>query len=181
MQTQPISQSEPAPAVIADAIPAAAEDTRVSFRDAMARLGAAVHIVTTDGPGGRAGFAATAVCSVSDNPPTLLICLNRGSSAYAAVSENGVVCVNTLSEAHAELSRLFGGKTPVEERFAGASWTQLPSGSAALDDALISFECRIVSKADGHTHDILICEVLDTHARSDGKALIYLNRGYHAV
>ncbi|WP_252405960.1 flavin reductase, partial [Escherichia coli] len=44
------------------------------FRAGMARLGAAVNIITTDGPGGRAGFTASAVCSVTDTPPTLLVC-----------------------------------------------------------------------------------------------------------
>jgi len=51
--------------------------SREQFRDAMARLGAAVNIVTTDGTAGRAGFTASAVCSVTDDPPTLLVCLNR--------------------------------------------------------------------------------------------------------
>lgn len=59
-----------------------AEQRSLEYRNAMARLGAAVNIVTTDGVAGRAGFAATAVCSVSDNPPTLLVCLNRNASAY---------------------------------------------------------------------------------------------------
>ncbi len=58
------------------------------YRDAMACLGAAVNIVTTDGRAGRAGFTASAVCSVTDNPPTLLVCMNRGSSAYASVRDN---------------------------------------------------------------------------------------------
>ena len=44
-----------------------------AYREAMARLGAAVNVITTDGPGGRAGFTASAVCSVTDSPPTLLI------------------------------------------------------------------------------------------------------------
>ena len=83
------------------------------YRDAMACLGAAVNIVTTDGRAGRAGFTASAVCSVTDNPPTLLVCMNRGSSAYASVRENGVVCVNVLSARHERLSRLFGGKSAV--------------------------------------------------------------------
>ncbi len=53
------------------------EIVREHYRDAMARLGAAVSIVTTDGPAGRAGFTASAVCSVTDDPPTLLVCMNR--------------------------------------------------------------------------------------------------------
>ena len=48
-----------------------------AYREAMARLGAAVNVITTDGPGGRAGFTASAVCSVTDSPPTLLVCANR--------------------------------------------------------------------------------------------------------
>ena len=53
------------------------------FREAMSRLGAAVHVITTDGPSGKTGFTATAVCSVSDAPPTLLVCLNRGAHQHA--------------------------------------------------------------------------------------------------
>ncbi len=157
------------------------DEHRLAFRDAMARLGAAVTIVTTDGPGGKAGFAATAVCSVSDSPPTLLVCLNRGSSAYQPVSVNKVVCVNVLSSEHEELSRLFGGKTPVDERFAGASWWSTETGSHRLEGALTSFDCRIRSIADGGTHDVLFCEVEAIHTRDDGQALIYFDRAYRIV
>ncbi len=160
---------------------AADDDARDAYRNAMAKLGAAVHIVTTAGAAGRAGFAATAVCSVSDNPPTLLVCLNKTSSAYWPVKGNGTLCVNVLSADHQDLSRLFGGKTPVEERFAGASWEELPSGGLALEGALASFDCEITSVADGHSHDILICRVLDTRLRVGGRSLIYLNRAYHTV
>lgn len=158
---------------------AASEDRAAAYRNAMSCLGAAVNIVTTDGPGGRAGFAATAVCSVSDDPPTLLVCLNRKSSAYAAVRDNGVVCINVLEARHMELSRLFGGKTPVEERFGGGRWKTLETGAPALDDALASFDCTVRQVSDGGTHDILICEVLQVHKNEDGQALIYFNRDYH--
>lgn len=157
------------------------KDMKQEYRDAMARLGAAVHIVTTDGPAGIAGFAATAVCSVTDSPPTLLVCLNRSSSAYAAVSANGVVCVNTLEGGHADLSRLFGGKTPVKERFEGATWAKLATGAPVLENALMSFDCEIKTIADGGTHDILICEVTAIRENDGGKALIYFNRDYHVL
>ncbi len=102
-----------------------AEERSLDYRNAMAQLAGAVNIVTTDGPAGRAGFSATAVCSVSDNPPTLLVCINRSSSAYRMLFENAVVCVNTLSADQQPLSQLFGGKTPMEERFAGGEWSSL--------------------------------------------------------
>ncbi|EOC0465833.1 flavin reductase, partial [Cronobacter sakazakii] len=93
-----------------------------AFRDAMSRLGAAVNIVTTDGPAGMAGFTASAVCSVTDSPPTLLVCLNRNASVWPVFQANGQLCVNTLAAGHEALSGLFGGKTPMEERFAAARW-----------------------------------------------------------
>src|SRR5947207_2348847 len=65
------------------------------FREAMSRLGAAVHVVTTDGPAGKTGFTATAVVSVSDDPATLLVCLNRTATSMPILRENGVFCVNT--------------------------------------------------------------------------------------
>jgi flavin reductase len=157
------------------------DQRKQEYRDAMARLGAAVNIVTTDGPGGLAGFAATAVCSVTDDPPTLLVCLNRASSAYPAVTANQVLCVNTLSHSHEGLSRRFGGKTPVKERFEGASWSVLETGAPALDDALISLDCKVRTISDGGTHDILICEVLAIKENEGGQALIYFDRRYHTI
>ena len=67
------------------------------YRDAMACLGAAVNIVTTDGAAGRAGLTASAICSVTDDPPTLLVCANRGSSAYGSVMGNKVGCMTNAT------------------------------------------------------------------------------------
>jgi len=72
--------------------------TSQDYRNAMARLGAAVSVITTDGPAGAVGFTASAVCSVTDSPPMLLVCLNRNSSASPAVHANGVLCVNVIAE-----------------------------------------------------------------------------------
>ena len=154
---------------------------RAAFRGAMAKLGAAVNIITTDGPGGRTGFAASAVCSVTDDPPTLLVCLNRSASVYGAVTSNKVLCVNTLTAGHQALSQLFGGKTPADERFAAADWSVLSTGAPALDDALVSFDCVIESTVAQGTHDVLFCRVVSTASRAEGKALFYFDRAYHAV
>jgi flavin reductase len=144
------------PAALAGA-PAILPPEARRYRDAMARLGAAVHIVTTDGPAGRAGFTASAVCSVTDTPPTLLVCLNRASSAYAACLGNGVVCVNTLASGQETLSQAFGGKTAMDERFAAGRWSRGATGAPCLHGALATFDCRIVSVATvGHAR----CPVL---------------------
>ena len=74
------------------------------YRDAMACLGAAVSIVTTDGKAGRAGFTASAICSVTDDPPTLLVCINRSSSTYSNVTRN-VVALRRMSSGYSEARR----------------------------------------------------------------------------
>lgn len=151
------------------------------FRDAMAQLGSAVNIITTDGEAGRAGFTASAVCSVTDSPPTLLVCLNRSASVYPVFQQNQVLCVNTLSDRHESLSNLFGGKTAMEQRFAAASWTPMASGSPALQDALTSFDCRVSQVASVGTHDIFFCEVIDILRSDDSHGLVYFDRRYHPL
>lgn len=155
--------------------------TKQGYRDAMARLGAAVHIVTTEGPGGRAGFTASAVCSVTDEPPTLLVCLNRAASAYPCVDVNGVLCVNTLTGAHQALSALFGGKTPMADRFAAAAWDALVTGAPVLRGAAAAFDCRIASRTTVGTHDVLICEVLALRRAEAVQGLVYFDRRYHPL
>lgn len=171
MQTLPLTKD-------VDMEPKTAEQRSLDYRNAMSQLAGAVNIVTTDGPEGKAGFAATAVCSVSDNPPTLLVCINRNSSAYRYVATNGVVCVNTLAADQQELSALFGGKTPIDVRFAGGEWKTLETGSPVLVGALASFDCRVRAVHDGGTHDILMCEVLDSVVTEADEALIYFKRAY---
>lgn len=150
------------------------------YRDAMSRLGAAVNVVTTDGPAGRHGLTASAVCSVTDTPPTLLVCVNRQAGAHAHLVDNGVLCVNVLAGRHEELSGAFGGKgLEIGERFAQASWHRLATGAPVLSDASVSFDCRIVRAEDVGTHTVFFCEVVDVVIASNAEGLIYFNRGYH--
>jgi len=152
-----------------------------AFRSAMAHLAAAVNIITTDGPHGRAGFTATAVCSVTDQPPTLLVCINRDSSAHGPVAGNASVCVNTLANGHEALSNAFGGKTAQAERFALASWTVGPSGAPMLDGATLAFDCKVSQTVSVGTHDILFCQVVHIRHPADPDVLVYFNRGYHPL
>jgi flavin reductase len=151
------------------------------YRNAMARLGAAVNIITTDGPAGRAGFTASAVCSVTDEPPTLLVCLNRSASVYPAFKANGVLCVNVLAAGHQALSALFGGKTPMDERFAAGRWSRKTTGSPMLDDAAVSFDCRVVHATSAGTHDVLFCEAVAIAIGGAAEGLIYFDRRYHEI
>lgn len=156
--------------------------TAEQFRNGMGRLGSGVCIVTTDGPHGRAGFTASSVCSVSDAPPTLLVCLQRTSSAHAAVTKNGVLCVHTLGHDGMAISRLFGGKTPVDERFAGKAWATLATGAPVLQTAPVVLDCRISHSVSVATHEVLFCEVVAMKvAEQSHGTLVYFDRRYHLI
>lgn len=153
------------------------------FRTAMARVGAAVNLITTDGPGGLHGMTASAVCSVTDSPPTLLVCINRASVANRRLKENGVLCVNVLAGRHERLSQRFSNKgLTIEERFAeGAQWQRLATGAPALADAAAAFDCRISEVNEIGTHSVFFCEVEDARYHDDCEGLIYFNRAYHPL
>ncbi len=156
---------------------------RQIYRDAMARVGAAVHVVTTAGPAGRYGFTATAVVGVTDDPPTLLVCQNRSSDANPAFKTNGVLCVNTLAAAQENLSPVFAGMTmcDMDGRFAAAEWDTLATGAPVLRGALVSLDCRIVQVVEAGSHSVLFCEVAAIAAGEGREGLIYFGRSYHPV
>ncbi|GLS27595.1 flavin reductase [Marinibactrum halimedae] len=167
-----------------------------AFREGMAGLAAAVNIITTGDSNRKAGFTATAVCSVSDSPATLLVCLNRSASAYpyflsndalsngnleSTISKNTPIAINTLSAKQTALSNLFGGKTPMEERFMEGEWETLKTGAPILKGAAIAFDCRISDIKSVATHDVIFCEVLAIQKNSDSGSLLYYQRNYHEL
>ncbi len=157
--------------------------TKQEYREAMARFGAAVNVITSDGPAGRCGFTASAVCSVTDDPPTLLVCINRTSDSHPLITVNKVLCVNTLGPGHQSLSPLFGGQveSDVDMRFAAASWSVLATGSPVLDEATVAFDCRVDRMIEIGTHSVLFCEVVAVRQGSIHEGLIYYGRAYHPV
>lgn len=161
--------------------PEQATVSSLRFRNAMSRLGAAVHVVTSEGSGGKVGFSASAICSVTDSPATVLVCLNRSSSAWPAVTANEVVCINTLSAEQQAMSAAFAGRTTMTERFLQGEWSERPGRAPALSGAVMSLDCRVVNSVNVGTHAILICEVIDIIDNERDSNLIYFNRQYHSL
>ncbi|MFQ3189414.1 MAG: flavin reductase [Paraglaciecola sp.] len=149
------------------------------FKQGMSAFPGAVNIVTTEVGNTKAGFTATAVCSVSDNPPTLLVCLNRGASVHKIFSGSGSLVINTLGVGQDNISNLFGGKAPMDERFASAKWETLVTGSPVLIDAAVSFDCKITEVKCVATHDVIFCEVVGIKQKQQAGSLVYYQRGYH--
>jgi len=153
------------------------------YRDAMARFAGAVHVVTTDGTAGRRGVTIIAGCSVSDNPPTVLVCLSRVKPDNDVFAENGVFALNTLSSRQRALADAFSGLTGLsqKDRFALGEWETGQTGAPVLVGALTSFDCRIIETKEIATHRILFGEVTGIRIGDSLSPLIYQDRRYHSL
>jgi flavin reductase (NADH) len=157
-------------------------DAVPTFRDAMAHLPAAVNILTTDGPAGRRGITVSAVCSVTDTPPTVLVCVRRASASHDAFRANGLVAVNVLGGEHEELARHFSGATgvPMHERFAWDIWDD-EAPVPVLREALVGIVGRIVDRTVSGSHSVLFVAVESIRLRRDADSLVYFNRRFHRL
>lgn len=152
------------------------------FREAMAGLGAAVNVITTDGPGGLAGCTASAVCAVTDDPPTLLVCINRASRNNAVLRENARLCVNVLCAEQRDIAMQFATKDlAVETRFASGDWDSMETGAPALQGAVSVLDCEVASITEVGTHTVFFCEVKAARSTGELDGLIYFARGFHRV
>jgi flavin reductase len=153
-----------------------------AFRDGMAMLGGAVAIITSAGASGRVGMTASAVCSVTDTPPTLLVCINRNAWTHGQFVDNGVLCVNVLGADQAALSGRFANREiTMPQRFISHGWSELATGAPALDGALVSFDCRIVTSHDVGSHTVFYGEVLAIRHGEKRGGLVWFNRDYHQL
>ena len=150
------------------------------YRDLMRHQAGAVTLISTGLPGNRTGLIATAVCSLTDAPPTLLICVNESASAHDLIAETGHFCVNLLGPGHKDLVDVFTGKTGLagEERFDDALWRRLETGAPVLKDALASFDCAVSDTKKVSTHTIYIGEVRAGVAREEEDPLVYFRGGF---
>jgi flavin reductase (DIM6/NTAB) family NADH-FMN oxidoreductase RutF len=150
------------------------------FREAMSRIGAAVHVVTTAGPAGKTGFTATAVCSVSDGPAMVLVCLNRRSNSAPLLAQNGVFCINTLGAGEEKLADQFAGRSGVflHERFSLGEWMTLTTGAPVLASAVVAFDCRTVEIKPVASHNVVFGAVEAVRLGPNGPALLYHDRLY---
>ncbi|MEM5472551.1 flavin reductase [Hoeflea sp. AS60] len=153
------------------------------YRDAMARYAGHVQIATTMHEGVRRGVTVTAACSVSDNPGTLLVCLNHSNPNNEIFAESGVFALNSLMAGHEHLASAFSGLVDlsVDERFAQAEWDTITTDAPALVGAAAVFDCRLIDAKIVATHTVLFGEVTGLRLGPAGPALLYLDRGYHSV
>lgn len=169
-------------------VPAAASDVAEdaamtqAFKAGMRRHAAGVTLITTIDHGTRYGLVATAVSSVSTDPPTLLICVNKSASAHDAIDQSGVFCVNVLGVDAVEIASQFANSSRRDERFTTGHWTSLSTGAPVLEEAVAAFDCAIVERIPYGSHTIFLGRVQNVRLAEDRfDPLVYVDRGYHRL
>ena len=157
--------------------------TSDEFRQLMRRHPAAVTIIATGSAPHRTGLTATAVMSVSMDPSSIVCAVNRTSFSYAKIVQNKSFSVNTLSQQHVSLAKVFSGQATLsgEDRFADEDWCPLATGAPVLKSAVISLDCELLQTIETGTHALIIGKVVAGRQSPDEPALIYVDGQWTCV
>lgn len=153
---------------------------QAQFKQAMRSLAGTVTIISSGRPGTRTGTTVTAVCSVSDSPPTVLTCVNRNASVHKVIRDSGSFCVNALSESQAALADRFAGRQGLngEDRFDRTGWYELVTGAPALHNAVFVLDCSLADEHAYGTHSIFLGVIRAVQAEGDRNPLMYMRGAY---
>lgn len=141
-----------------------------------------VCVITTEHEGQRYGLTATAVSSVTADPPRLLVCINKSGMTHEKILAAGVFCVNVLAEEQDQVAMVFagmGGKTV--DRFGTGSWTKLVTGAPVLEKAAAVFDCRLGETLGQSTHTILFGDVVAVGHSKGADTLLYGARRFRQL
>jgi flavin reductase (DIM6/NTAB) family NADH-FMN oxidoreductase RutF len=135
-----------------------------------------VTVVTTLGAGGSdEGMTVSAFCSVSLEPPLVLVCIEKTASAYDALTSAPAFVVNVLSAKQEQIARRFA--IVDIDRFEGVGFSRSASGIAVIDDVLAVIECNKFALHDAGDHTLIVGEVEAGRAET-GAPLLYYRGGY---
>jgi len=159
------------------------EVTASDFRNAMRQLTGGVSVITAGKGRDISGMTVTSVSSLSVDPPSLIVSLNRESSSWPLVKRFGFFGVNILTSDQVDIAERFTGKGGLKgaDRFAGARWTTRASGVPLLADALAAIDCEVEDVVERHSHAIVIGRVLDVAVSTRTAALAYWQGRYVAI
>ena len=150
--------------------------TPAEFRSALSRFPSGITVVTSRGREGTFyGITVSAFCSVSLNPPLILICIEKTTVSHMAIESSESFVVNILAQDDEELSERFA--IPASNKFEGLSYRPGVDGVPVLDDALVALECRLRNGFDGGDHTIFV-GLVEKVSIKDGKPLVYFHGNY---
>ncbi len=148
------------------------------FRQGMRQFASSVSIVTTRFCDKPYGLTATAVCSLSTDPPALIVCVNKSASAHDAICRSHGFCVNVLDEDQRDLAKAFAGAVAPENRFLCGLWLEVATGAPVLADALASFDCKVLSRSEANTHSVFVGLVVAARQGEGRRSLLYGGGNY---
>ncbi|MFC5588919.1 flavin reductase [Sporosarcina soli] len=143
------------------------------FRDVIGHFASGVTVITTKHEGTNYGVTASAVSSLSVDPPMLLVCINQATGTCNAISKQKVFGVNILHEDQGDIALQFA--RPSADKFKGIDITEGKLGEPILKDTLAHLECRVVQEVTGGTHSVFLAEVI--HASSEERKPLTYYRG----
>ena len=149
-----------------------------TFRTVLGRLASGVSIITTRDPEGRDhGMTVTALCSLSLDPPLILVCVDRIATMYPHLLTATHLAVSMLTKEQDALSHRFA--VVKDDRFTGVAITRASNGCALIDDALAHMECDMWARHEGGDHTIFIGRVTRAAAREAQPLVYYRGRYAH--
>jgi flavin reductase (DIM6/NTAB) family NADH-FMN oxidoreductase RutF len=153
------------------------------FRAAMRRLVGGVSVITAGSGNDISGMTVTSVSSLSVDPPSLIVSVNRESSSWPLLKRHRYFGVNILNADQLDIAERFSGKDGLKgaERFAGAEWIERASGARLLSGALAAIECEAEEIIERHSHAIIIGRVLHVELSADDAALAYWQGSYVTI
>ena len=154
-----------------------------NFKAAMRNLAAGVSIITTGKGEQRRGLTATAVCSLSADPPSIMICVNRSSETSSVIKNAGFFAVNFLAFEQLDLALRFAGSDghSGEDKFGKGTWTELSTGAPILARCLCAVDCELINRIEHGSHSIYIGRIVDTFRRVEGEPLLYFRGQFSQV
>lgn len=153
--------------------------TSDEFREALAKFASGVTVVTTsDASGELFGLTVSAFCSVSLEPPLILVCIEKTTRCHDAFRDAGRFVVNILGEDQKDVSERFASQAT--DKFSGTMYGLNTRGIPVLEGSIAIIECRLSSSYEGGDHTIFVAEV-ENAAAADNGPLVYFNSEYRGI
>lgn len=149
------------------------------FRNALSRFASGITVVTTKDAGGKLhGITVSAFCSVSLDPPLILVCIEKTTGSNIALQHSNAFNVNILSETQSDISEHFASLIP--DKFDHVDYETGTNGLPVLKNIAASLECSKRAAHDAGDHTIFVGEV-DEISIDDAFPLVYLHGDYRRV
>lgn len=156
-------------------------DLPASYRAAMRGLASTVCVITAQTAAGPRGMTATAVMSLSVDPPTVAVAINRAASLNPELLEGAALAIHFLSEGQADIAKVFAGGLPPAQRFSVGWWSADGWGTPRLEDTSASLSCVVNQRVELSSHSLLIARVRAARTAPALRPLVYAQGDFTAL